>query len=87
MDGAGSGGIESGQSVYIGRVRLIRLFLVIRVLCLHEKKLTQTTPHPPEPNAEKLAYYAEASRMSMEHSFMKFTHANYANCKLQIVTH
>ncbi len=27
--------------------------------------------HPPESNAEKLAYSAEASRMSMERSFMK----------------
>ena len=27
--------------------------------------------HPPEPNAEKLAYFAEASRMSAERSFTK----------------
>ena len=27
--------------------------------------------------------FAEPSRMSMERSFMKFTHANYANCKLR----
>ena len=26
--------------------------------------------HPPEPNAEKLAYSAEASRMSTERSFV-----------------
>jgi hypothetical protein len=39
--------------------------------------LTQTTPHPPEPNAEKLAYYAEASRMSMERSFVRLQANNY----------
>ena len=39
--------------------------------------LTQTTPHPPEPNAEKLAYYAEASRMSMERSFVRLQTNNY----------
>ena len=56
---------------------MIQLFSGIGVLCLHEKMLTQTTPHPPEPNAEKLAYYAEASRMSMERSFVKFQTNNY----------
>jgi hypothetical protein len=39
--------------------------------------LTQTTPHPPELNAEKLAYFAEASRMSMERSFVKLQANNY----------
>ena len=39
--------------------------------------LTQITPHPPEPNAEKLAYFDEASRMSMERSFVKLQTNNY----------
>ena len=56
---------------------MIQLFLVIRVLCLHEKMLTQTTPHPPEPNAEKLAYFAEASRMSTERCFVRLQANNY----------
>ena len=54
--------------------------------------LTQITPHPPEPflspdnggteegaktiEAEKLAYFAEASRMSTERSFVRLQ----ANC-------
>ena len=56
---------------------MIQLFLVIRVLCLHEKMLTQITPHPPEPNAEKLAYFAEASRMSTERCFVRLQANNY----------
>jgi hypothetical protein len=35
------------------------------------KNAHANTPHPPEPNAEKLAYFAEASRMSTERSFVK----------------
>jgi hypothetical protein len=46
-----------------------------------EKMLTQTTPHPSEPNAEKLAYFAEASRMSAERSFVKLQ-ANYGFVKI-----
>ena len=50
---------------------MIQLLSGIGVLCLHEKMLTQITPHPPEPNAEKLAYFAEASRMSTERCFVR----------------
>jgi hypothetical protein len=46
----------------------------------YSKCSTQITPHPPEPNAEKLAYFAEASRMSTERSFVRLQ-ANYGFVK------